>query len=170
MYIFVYVPVICKLLLFKCFMICTFHLYLKHPQHPMKWHDCYCSCLRNSTSPIVHAVPCMVPPHIYGTSQRVPYIHLWIRLGALPLTASANHIQLPRAAAAHCPAPHHPALAHVLCSCSSLQTLLPRVTFLPLTWTLSGGPLSSQGSANSPWPPPVLSVTTERDSFTVPVN
>lgn len=39
------------------------------------------------------------PPHTYGTSQRVIFIHLWVTLGVLPVTASASPVQPQRASA-----------------------------------------------------------------------
>lgn len=99
------------------------------------------------------------PPHIHDFPKSVfcPSVH--------PLRAVASHClccsyQPARTPATHCSDLNHPALACAVCGCSCLQTLPPRATFLlPLTWTPSTRPLPGQGSANSPWPPTVLSVT-----------
>lgn len=100
------------------------------------------------------------PPPTYMTSQRVSSVHLCIHLGLLPLTTSVVHDQPARTPDTHCSDLNHPALACAVCGCSCLQTLPSRATFLlPLTWTPSTRPLPGQGSANSPWPPTVLSVT-----------
>lgn len=174
-HIFVYIAGIRKQLLFHCPRIHTLHLYLKHPRctsQPMDSNEMTWLLLPTSWkpwTPIVHIVPSMVPPRMYGIHREClhPSVN---QLRDTALMASALLAQPPRAPAILCSDLRHPALACVVCSCGHLWTLLPKTTFLPLTRTLSKGLLSGQGSANSPRPPPVLSVSTGPWQLHSPVN
>lgn len=86
-HIFVYIAGIRKQLLFHCPRIHTLHLYLKHPRctsQPMDSNEMTWLLLPTSWkpwTPIVHIVPSMVPPRMYGIHREC--LHPWISLGTL---------------------------------------------------------------------------------------